>query len=94
MLWARIQDAREIWDGSRGEYPQSGPIDGWLGFLLRIKCSICIVMDWKKQNDFDHVPVWVGGAFVNYADPSMSWSEVAVGYGWGNWTYSRYRNGI
>lgn len=95
-LRAKFSDIAEIWDGSAGEYPASGPVTGWFGFRLRVKCSICMLFGWERKNDWDHVPVWVSGNYVGHGcdGPTCDWWEVGVGYGWRNWTYSRYKNGI
>ena len=90
-LKARFADALEIWEPDQGQFPQGSPVGGFIGFLLRAKCSVCILFDWKGDG-YDYVPVWIGPMFVYGHD--ASWSEVGVKWGWRNWQYLRYRNGI
>jgi len=91
----RFYEIAEIWEGDHTEYLQGSPAWGWWGFRLRVKCSICILFGWKaKRDSYDLVPVWIGPMYVNYTDPSASWSEVGVTLGWSKWKYRRYSNGI
>lgn len=91
MFKARVQDAFEIWQPDKGQYPQGSAIAGWLGFLLRVKCSICIMFGWEGDG-YDYVPVYIGpmSVWCNEAN----WTEVGVKYGWREWSYLRYRNGV
>jgi hypothetical protein len=93
---ARLADAMEIWERDSSQYPQGSAAHGFVGFLLRIKASICILMDWRADDSFDVVPVWIGALYVghDWDGPTASWSEVGVTYGWRGWTYARYQNGI
>lgn len=91
MIRARIADALEIWEADEGRYPQGSPVSGFVGFLLRVKCSICIALG-REGTGYDYVPVWIGpmSVWCNEA----SWSEVGVAYGWRDWRYLRYSNGV
>ena len=90
-LRARFADALDIWQPDEGRYPQGSPVTGWLGFLLRIKCSICILLD-REGDGYDYVPVYIGpmSIWCNEA----SWTEVGVKYGWLDWQFLRYQNGV
>ena len=91
MIRARIQDALDIWHRDETRFPQSSPVTGFIGFLLRIKCSICILLG-REGTGYDYVPVYVGTMFVCGYD--ASWTEVGVKWGWRDWQYSRYQDGI
>lgn len=86
------------WSKDQGAYPQPGAVDGWLGFWLRIKCSICIILSLKGRDpyNFDIVPVAIGpmSTFQTFDGPGASWSELCVGYGCLHWRYYEIRNGI
>ena len=98
MIWARIQDAMDIWAGDRTQYPQGSPVQGWFGFVLRLKCSLCILLD--REGDVIgggyHVPVYVGPMCVGHSwdGPTCDWTEVSVDLSWRGWRFYRYRNGI
>lgn len=90
MLWAQIQDAMAIWDGS----PR--PCDS---IWLRIKASICIalgrevrVMNWRDT----YIPIWASKptTVYSYDGPGQDWAEVAVSPEWWRWKFARYTNGF
>lgn len=97
-MWiARLQDAAEIWGPDEAQYPQGGAVQGFTGFLLRIKASICIALGRERRDHgFEAVPVWVGPLSVSYSydGPSANWSELGTPLGWRGWWYCRYQNGI
>lgn len=95
MLWARLQDMMEIWDGSPS--PIYNPF--WR-LILKVKASICIALGWELRGScwdgHDHIPVW-GSEPSTYQDSygyGQNWTEVAVDHRLFHWTYSRYRNGF
>jgi hypothetical protein len=93
---ARCADALEIWGRDKGQYPQSSAAWGFFGFRMRLKATVCILLDWEKPSNYDVVPVWIGPLYVgqSYDGPTADWTEVGVSYGWRAWHFSRYRNGI
>lgn len=91
MLRARFTDMLTIWERDDSRFPQSGSVTGVIGFLLRLKCSICILLD-REGDGYDYVPVWIGPMFIYGYD--ARWSEVGVKWGWRGWQYRRYSNGI
>lgn len=88
----------DIWSRDASQYPAPGPVHGWIGFLLRVKCSICVLLGREgsgRHMSWDCVPVYVGPLHVTYYDgPSADWQEIGVDYGWRGWRFYRYRNGI
>lgn len=99
MLFARIQDALDIWNQGEGQFPQSSPAQGRWGFWLRVKASICIALGREapySDYNLELVPVWVGPLCVRQTSggPTADWAEVAVDHRNSIWRYSRYTNGI
>lgn len=91
-MFELIQD---VWSRDKSQYPANSPAWGWLGFLLRIKCSICILLGRRGSfsESFESVPVYVSPIWVNYAEPSANWREIAVDMSWRKWRYYTYTNG-
>jgi hypothetical protein len=88
-----------IWSKDGSSYPAGGPVVGWFGFWLKIKCSICIVL--RREGDdpyggYDSAPVYVSPwySYHSYDGPGASWNEIAVDIGWKRWRYYEYTNGI
>lgn len=93
-----LDDITWIWSKDKGEYPQGSPVWGWMGFLLRIKCTVCVLLRLEGHDPYVStcVPVAIGALWVSqgWNGPGADWSELGVDIRWWCWRFYRYRNGI
>lgn len=97
MLWARCQDAAEIWHAADDKYAPNFRGTFW----LRVKASICIALGrvgglWSSGRTFEDIPVWssLGSCHESYDGPEYHWREVSVYPGLRHWRAYSYTNGF
>lgn len=94
---SQLELIKLVWGGDDSSYPAGSSCTGWFGFLHRVKATICILLGLEcPLRWIETIPVYVGQIYVgqSWDGPTCDWQEIGVGFGWRNWYYAVYSNGI